>query len=79
MKHILSEIKVLEAKISAETGPRGGKIIGKTKSGKPIYDSADHPSHKDFSIQDHRDAANKHKGLVDPESTDIKSSQHHPR
>src|SRR5271166_3575923 len=34
---------------AAETGPRGGKIIGKTRSGKPIYDTKDHPAHKDFS------------------------------
>jgi hypothetical protein len=38
-------------------GSRGGKIIGHTKSGKPIYDSFDHPSHKDFTKEDHGDAA----------------------
>ena len=34
----------------------GDKIIGKTKSGKLIYDTADHPAHKDFTKEDHRDA-----------------------
>ena len=38
-------------------GSRGGKIIGHTKSGKPIYDISMHPTHKLFSHQDHKDAA----------------------
>lgn len=38
-------------------GSRGGKIIGHTGSGKPIYDSANHPSHKNFTSEDHRDAS----------------------
>lgn len=47
-------------------GSRGGRIIGHTKSGKPIY-GAQHPSyqssaafsaqHKDYSSEDHRNAA----------------------
>ena len=37
-------------------GSRGGKIIGHTKSGKPIYEGA-HQSHKSFTKQDHKDAA----------------------
>jgi len=50
-------------------GSRGGKVIGHTKSGKPIYDVSGHSwgpkahgAHmakhaKDFSAQDHKDAA----------------------
>lgn len=38
-------------------GSRGGKIIGHTKSGKPIYDSFNHSAHKDFNEHDHSDAA----------------------
>lgn len=45
---------------SAEIGPRGGKIIGYTKSNKPIYESHDHPSHKDYSAKDHADASKLH-------------------
>lgn len=30
-------------------GSRGGIIIGHTKSGNPIYDSASHQSHKNFT------------------------------
>lgn len=42
-------------------GSRGGKIIGHTKSGKPIYDTFSHSAHKDFTHQDHYDAQNLHK------------------
>jgi hypothetical protein len=35
-------------------------VIAHTQSGKPIHDSADHPSHKDFSRQDHIDAYKAH-------------------
>lgn len=37
-------------------GSRGGKVIGHTKSGKPIYDDSNHPSHKTFSNTDHKEA-----------------------
>lgn len=57
--NILSEIS--EQLKTAETGPRGGNIIGKTKSGKPIYDEANHPGHKDFSKDDHEEAVQAHR------------------
>lgn len=41
-------------------GSRGGKIIGHTKSGKPIYDTIRHSGHKDFSVEDHFDAERLH-------------------
>lgn len=43
-------------------GSKGGHIIGHTKSGKPVYKakSAGHKDHKDFSGQDHLDAAHLH-------------------
>jgi hypothetical protein len=41
-------------------GSKGGKIIGHTKSGKPIYDSFNHPAHKGFTKQEHREAAGAH-------------------
>lgn len=43
-------------------GSRGGKVIGTTKSGKPIYDTFSHEGHKDFTSQDHKDAENLHLG-----------------
>lgn len=41
-------------------GSRGGHVIGKTSSGKPIYDSHGHEGHKGFSAQDHHEAAGHH-------------------
>lgn len=38
-------------------GSRGGKIIGHTKTGKPVYDSAGHSAHSDFTPQEHKQAA----------------------
>jgi hypothetical protein len=41
-------------------GSRGGKVIGRTKSGKPIYAKPNHPSHKEFSHEEHDEAAQAH-------------------
>lgn len=41
-------------------GSRGGKIIGHTRSGKPIYANANHPDHKGFTPKDHYDATKAH-------------------
>lgn len=41
-------------------GSKGGKIIGHTKSGKPIYE-VKHDSYKNFSKEDHKDAIVEHK------------------
>ena len=42
-------------------GSRGGKVIGHTSSGKPIYKSHGHPSHADFNGDDHKEAVVLHK------------------
>lgn len=42
-------------------GSRGGKVIGHTKSGKPIYDNAAHRSHLHFNASDHEDSAAAHR------------------
>lgn len=47
-----------EQKIEKSEGSRGGKVIGHTKSGKPIYESGNH-SHL-MTKQDYLDASNKH-------------------
>lgn len=41
-------------------GSRGGKVIGHTKSGKPIYENANHEGHKNFTIAEHNDAIDLH-------------------
>jgi len=45
-------------------GSKGGKVIGHTKSGKPIYESGRAKDYKDFTGQDHYDAAKFHKEKV---------------
>jgi hypothetical protein len=47
-------------KSSSGEGSKGGKVIGHTKSGKPIYDSHGHAAHAGFSEQDHADARDAH-------------------
>jgi len=43
-------------------GARGGKVIGHTKSGKPVYANlkADHENYKHFTSTDHKEAASLH-------------------
>ena len=48
------------SKAQGGPGSRGGKVIGTTRSGKPIYDSHDHSGHQKFSPADHKDAAAAH-------------------
>lgn len=54
-----------EARMDAE-GSRGGKVIGHTSSGKPIYaekienTTADHQEHSHWSAKDHYEAMKLH-------------------
>lgn len=54
-------------KANTGEGSRGGKIIGHTKSGKPVYEDkgGDHKAYENFSSQDHRDAMDYHWKLSD--------------
>ena len=49
-------LQITGLKVDVGEGSRGGKIIGHTKSGKPVYGTFNHPSHKDFSHDDHLNA-----------------------
>jgi hypothetical protein len=51
-------VKAYNDSIMKAEGSRGGKVIGHTKSGKPIYESGNH-SHL-MTKQDYLDASNKH-------------------
>ena len=58
----------------AGEGSRGGKIIGHTKSGKPVYAGA-HPlsaTYGGFSASDHEDAARAHNDHADEARWDIR-------
>lgn len=45
-------------------GSRGGKVIGHTKSGKPIYDTFGHEGHKHFTLTEHKEAVSAHAGIT---------------
>jgi len=46
-------------------GSKGGKIIGHTKSGKPIYDIANHESHSKFTKEERIEKEDKKRKLFD--------------
>ncbi len=56
-------------------GSRGGKIIGHTESGKPIYENHDHPAHKNFTSNDHTDAVYAHVNLTSRKSLATKEEK----
>jgi hypothetical protein len=69
--------------IKAGEGSRGGKVIGHTKSGKPIYDTIKHPSHKSFNYEEendllrvHRDVAHKQHGSSESTYKDPSGRRH---
>lgn len=58
---LMEDQKGLEiAKGASGEGSKGGKVIGHTKSGKPIYDHFEHPGHSTFTPKDHEHAAMMH-------------------
>lgn len=64
------EGQVVKAKEPPHKGPHGGVIIGHTRDGKPIYEHAGHESHKEFSPEQHQDAAGEHQKLADKHHND---------
>lgn len=46
---------------SKAEGERGGRVIGRTRTGKPIYESHGHESHGSFTPEEHADAWNAHR------------------
>jgi len=56
-------------------GSRGGKIIGHTKSGKPVYETHNAMAEKKYTSKDHYDASYAH--LDYNEKTEGKRNEHH--
>lgn len=56
----IEQLNDVVEKASKGEGSKGGKIIGHTKSGKPVYQGKSGHDYKDFSEDDHRDAARFH-------------------
>ena len=60
-------------------GSRGGKVIGHTKSGKPIYETKHPGLYGDFNAKDHADAAEAHgKAAAKHEELEKKFGVMHP-
>ncbi len=55
-----SENDILKAE-----GSRGGKVIGHTRTGKPIYEDFSHDKHREFNESEHNDAAEAHSKIAD--------------
>ena len=53
-------------------------VIGKTKSGKKIYNNSTHKSHAEFEEKDHLDAVKIHKDLA-KKSKDNDGKKYHNR
>lgn len=53
-------LQITGLRVDVGEGSRGGKIIGYTSSGKSIYESHKHPSHKGFTLKDHTEAMEVH-------------------
>lgn len=49
-----------EKDLHKAAGSRGGKVIGTTRSGKPIYQGKQAHEYHDFNLQDHEDAHEAH-------------------
>ena len=65
------DLKMTNLRVDAGgEGSRGGKIVGHTTSGKPIYAKHSHPSHKEFTEKDHREAMATHDKLMVPPGMD---------
>ena len=50
-------------KVDGGEGSKGGKIIGHTGSGKPIYMSPGHKAHSSFTSKEHHEASKLHSKL----------------
>jgi len=59
MRHMRRNPDKPENKIEGESS-RGGKVIGHTSSGKPVYETPNHHGHSTFTSEDHKDAAKAH-------------------
>jgi hypothetical protein len=58
-------VKAFESDLEKAEGSKGGKVIGHTRTGKPIYENHNHPSHESFTKQEHHDAAEVNSNLTD--------------
>lgn len=60
-KSIFNGFSNSEDVLEKAEGSRGGKVIGHTKSGKPIYQQHKNEAHRNFTVEDHKDAIKLHR------------------
>ena len=58
------QLSGLRVDVKKGEGSKGGKVIGHTSSGKPVYESHGHVAHGNYDPMDHQYAANQHKKLI---------------
>ena len=58
MQHLAKHNNLSKSLTENKTGP--GQRLGKTKSGKDIFETPKDMAHDDFDQQDHKDAADAH-------------------
>lgn len=77
--HMLDSYKNADEIIKGGEGSRGGKVIGHTQSGKPVYKTHTSETHQDFTSKDYQDASTLH--LIEQgkayDRKDFTSQQHH--
>lgn len=60
---ILKSYNGTDDMLKKSEGSRGGKVIGHTKSGKPVYEDhkrSDHSDYENFNAKDHKEASQLH-------------------
>lgn len=71
------KLEINGLKVDAGSGPgsRGGHVIGKTSSGKPIYASAYHREHGNFNSEEHKEAAAAHQSEAEKHESYVNEQQ----
>ncbi len=60
MENDTREIRYMRPRMDTGEGSRGGKVIGHTGGGKPIYFQHSHSSHGTFNEGEHKEAQELH-------------------
>jgi len=71
--HQKEEVKKSERAPSLQKGESKLSVIGTTSSKKNVYDSFNHPEHKNFTAKDHEEAAKIHRGRINTKMSSRKA------
>ncbi len=75
------DLKMTNLRVDASgEGSRGGKIVGHTSGGKPIYGVHNHPEHDSFTREEHTEAAQLHQAKMgELRGKDKGAMEHHKK